>query len=103
MSEWCLLSLFGQQALCISMWIVIGVIMAIVGILIALYIPIGFGRKIGLYMTTVGLALAIGVPLVGHLWETSMIFQMSVYTILTLFLIMVILSPDQKIIPGKKK
>lgn len=101
MSNLCLISTTVAGKLvesgCIQDYILYGIILFIVGILMATFIPLPSGKKLGLGIVVLGLIMAVGFPLVKKAWQNSIEFQMIIYGGIAFVLIMIILFPKDKI------
>jgi len=101
MSNLCLLStsVAGKviESGCIQDYVLYGIILFIIGILMASFIPLPSGKKLGLGITILGLVMSVGFPLIKKAWNNSIGFQMVVYGGLAFVIIMIILFPKTKI------
>ena len=95
----CLLSILGQQSLCIPEYMVGGIVLFIVGILVGTFVPFDYAKKLSFIMVVSGIFLVIGIPILGslltELWK-SKIVQMFTYFLIAVFFIIVILFPESK-------
>lgn len=64
--------------LCMQDYILYGVILILIGILMAAFIPFAMPKKVGVMLIILGLALSVGISFFKHLWETNETFKMVV-------------------------
>ena len=85
----------------VASYVLYGILLFVVGIILASFMPLPAGKKLGLGLVIVGLIMAIGFSLIVELWQNSIGFQMAVYGAGAFIIVMIILFPKTKI-PGAK-
>lgn len=103
MTEICLINTALVKALCIQDYVIYGIILFIVGLLIAIFVPIDLGKKIGLGMVILGIIMTIFFPLIRGWWEGSVGFQIMVYSLVTFIIIMMVLFPNSPVGINKRR
>lgn len=79
------------KALCFENYVIYGVILFIVGLLIASLIPVLFVKKIGLVMMLLGVIMAIFFPLIAGWWLHNLVFRLVIYGVIFLTIMYLIL------------
>jgi len=96
MVEYCLINFLGITAWCIPDYVIYGIILFIVGLLIATFLPFETGKKVGLGMVILGIIMAIFFPLVADWWANNLVLRILVYGTIFLIVILMILFPSKK-------
>ena len=79
-----------------------GIILFIIGLVLATFIPSKPVVKIGSGLMIFGIVLAVVFPLLGSLWENSRTFQIIVYSVVLVAILMMILFSGNEVKKGKK-
>jgi len=91
MVDWCIINSGLVKAGCIPDYVIYGIILFVIGLLLAIFIPFETGKKIGFTMVVAGIVMAIFFPLVVGWWTDYPNFRYSIYGILAFVFILFVL------------
>ena len=107
MAKICLISaeFLGRTSCTLSIqdYILYGIILFLVGMLMASFLPLPRLKKFGIGVMILGLIMAIGFPLIINWWNNSLTFRLLGYSAVVFVIIVMILFPGtpQKLIKKK--
>ena len=89
-------TVLGCAGIAVQQYVLWGLFFFILGIIMATFIPLPSGKKIGLGLTLAGIVIMVATPYVILLWMMSQGFRIAVYSVIVFIIIMMVLFPKSK-------
>lgn len=87
----CLINSGIIHTMCISNYVIYGVVLVILGLMVASFMPSNSGKIVGVGLLILGLVLSVGFNIIAEFWNNNFMFRIIIGSVLVLIITMMIL------------